>query len=113
MEQLNLIPPSLAEKLPAMVRNELAKEPPGKVREFVEEYSRKAKSTGVAYLLWFIGGWHYAYLRKWGFQVLYWVTLGGLLVWVIVDLFRIPRLIGDYNKDIAMEVPRNQKAISS
>jgi len=59
------------------------------------------KSIGWAYVLWFALGWHYAYLKEWCLQVLYWLTLGGLLVWALVDLFRIPRMVRNYNSDIA------------
>lgn len=107
-----LIPASIADNLPSMVRNELAKLSAQKQEEFIEEYKRKAKSIGVAYVLWFLLGWHYIYLRKWGLQVLYWVTLAGLLIWMIADAFRIPGMIRDYNKDIATDVLRNLKAIS-
>jgi hypothetical protein len=94
-----------------MVRNELAKLSAQKQEEFVEEYRRKAKSPGWAYLLWFLAGAHYAFLRKWGLQVLFWVTLGGLFFWWIIDAFRIPGMIKDYNKDIAVDVLRNLKAV--
>lgn len=110
-EQL-MVPPSISDNLPSMVRNELAKLTPQKQEEFVEEFRRKSRSIGTAYVLWFFLGWHYVYLRKWGIQVLYWVTGAGLLIWALVDLFRMPGLIRDYNKDVATDVLRNLKAIS-
>src|SRR6267143_5443579 len=100
----NLIPDSISDHLPSMVRSELAKLSAQKQEEFVEEYRRKAKSSGLAYLLWLLLGAHYAFLRKWGLQVLFWVTLGGLCFWWIIDAFRIPGMIEDYNKDIAVDV---------
>ena len=112
MERANLIPPSIANNLPAMVRNELVKLPAQKQEEFVEEYRRKAKSVGIAYLLWLLLGWHYVYLRKWGIQILFWLTAGGLFTWWLIDAFRIPGMIRDYNKDVAVDVLRNLKAIS-
>src|SRR5579884_4011680 len=102
----NLIPASIADNLPAMVRNELGKLPAHRQEEFVEEYRRKAKSAGPAYLLWLLLGWHYIYLRKWGIQFLFWLTLGGFFIWWIVDLFRIPGMVRDYNKDVAVDVLR-------
>lgn len=56
------------------------------------------KDTNLAYLLWFFFGLHYAYLGKWFTQLLYIVTIGGLGVWAIVDLFRIPSMVSKYNK---------------
>lgn len=110
-EQL-LTPPSIAHALPTMVRSELATLSAAKQQEFVEEFTRKSKSVGVAYVLWLLLGWHYAYLGKWGIQFLYWVTVGGLFVWAFIDLFRIPGLVRDFNKDVAVDVLRNQRAIA-
>ena len=58
------------------------------------------KSTGTAWVLyWFLGG-HYAYIGKWGVQLLYWFTLGGCGVWILLDLFRVNGLIRKYNNKI-------------
>ena len=108
----NLISASISDNLPAMVRDELANLPAQRQEEFVEEYRRKAKSAGPAYLLLFLIGGHYIYLRKWGIQFLFWVTLGGLLIWWLVDFFRIPGMIRDYNKDVAVGVLRNLKVVT-
>ena len=105
---------SVADSLPSMVKNELAKMPAQKQEEFVEEYKRKAKSLGVAYLfLIIVLAMHYGYLRKWGLQVVFWLTGGGFLIWWIIDLFRLPGLVKNYNKDIATDTMRNLKAMSS
>lgn len=80
--------------------------------QFLEEFRRKEKSPGTTFVLWFFLGWHYAYLGKWGVQILYWRTLGGLWLWAIADLFRIPGLVRDYNKDVAVDVLRTMKAVS-
>lgn len=60
---------SIADSLPSMVKNELAKLPAQKQEEFVEEYKRKAKSVPIAYLfLLIIFSMHYGYLNRWGLQ---------------------------------------------
>lgn len=64
----------------------------------------KIKSTGIAYLLWFILGAHYAYLGKWGTQIIFWITLGGLGFWAIIDLFLIPGKVERYNTSIFHEL---------
>ncbi|MDK2772132.1 MAG: TM2 domain-containing protein [Flavobacterium sp.] len=107
------VPNSISGSLPSMVKNELAKMSAQKQEEFIEEYKRKKKSLGFTYVLWFFLGWHYAYTRKWGIQVLFWFTVGGLFVWWFIDIFRIPGMIKNYNKDVAMDVMRNLKAISN
>lgn len=107
-----LVAPSISDGLPAMVRNELTKLPAQRQEEFVEEYSRKARQAPIAYILWLCLGWHYMYQKKWGLQVVFWLTLGGFFVWWLVDAFRIPAMIRDYNKDVAVDTLRNLKAIS-
>lgn len=104
----------MADSLPSMVRNELAKMPAQKQEEFAEEFSRKSKSTGMAYLfLIVVLAMHYGYLRKWGLQVVFWITGGGFFLWWIADLFRLPGLVRNYNKDVASEIMRNLKSMSS
>jgi hypothetical protein len=64
----------------------------------------KMKSSGIAYLCWFFVGIHYAYLGKWGLQILYWITAGGLGVWAIIDLFLIPGKVDTYNYKISQQI---------
>ncbi len=103
---------SIVGNLPAMVRNELAKLSSQKQEEFLEEYERKEKSIFVGYILWLLLGWHYAYQKKWGIQILFWITGGGLFIWWLIDIFRVPGMINNYNKDKAIEVMRNLQSIS-
>lgn len=110
-DAIDVLPKRVSDNLPSMVRHELVKLSAQKQEEFVEEYRRKEKSTGTAYLLWFFG-FHYAYLGKWGLFVLFWITLAGLFIWWFIDLFRVYGMIKDYNKDIATDIFRNLKAIS-
>ena len=94
-----------------MVKNELAKLSAEKQNDFLHEFNRKAKSTGVGYIFWLLFGLHYAYLGKWGMQILFWLTGGGLLIWWFVDLFRVGGLIRDRNQDVAVDAMRNLKSI--
>jgi hypothetical protein len=103
---------SIVGNLPAMVRNELAKLSSQKQEEFLEEYERKEKSIFVGYILWLLLGWHYAYQKKWGIQILFWITGGGLFIWWLIDIFRVHGMINNYNKDKAIEVMRNLRAIT-
>jgi len=50
MEKKIFVPLSILDKLPIMVRNELANLPPHKQEEFLEEYKRKRGSIAVPYL---------------------------------------------------------------
>lgn len=65
---------------------------------------RELRDTPTAYIMWFLIGAHYAYLGKWGLQILYWITLGGLGLWALVDLFRIPGMVKDHNEPIYLEI---------
>jgi len=67
------------------------------------------KSTGTAYLCWFFLGCHYAHLGKWGLQILYWVTLGGLGIWCLIDLFHIPTKIKEHNMGISNQIEDIEK----
>jgi len=67
------------------------------------------KSTGTAYLCWFFLGCHYAYLGKWGLQILYWITFGGLGIWALIDLFLIPSKINEHNFIIAKQIDEIEK----
>ena len=68
------------------------------------ELQGEIKSKGTAFLMyWFLGA-HYAYLGKWGIQLAYWFTLGGLGIWLIVDLFRVGGLVKRYNNLIYEEL---------
>lgn len=69
----------------------------------------KMKSTGTAYLCWFFLGCHYAYLGKWGLQILYWLTLGGLGIWALVDLFLIPSKVAKHNLIISEQIADLEK----
>ena len=61
----------------------------------------EVKSTGMAYLLFFLlFGTHYAYQGKWGLQIAFWLTFGGLGIWSLIDMFRIPGMIKKYNATI-------------
>lgn len=64
----------------------------------------KIKSTGTAYLMWFLLGAHYAYLGKWGVQILFWITLGGLGIWAFIDLFTMSGKVENYNQQFFRQI---------
>jgi hypothetical protein len=105
------IPPSIDRELPTAVRRSLASSGAGTQEDFLSEYLRTKRSLGVAYLLWLLLGWHYAYVGRWGIQILYWITAGGLLLWALADLFRMPSIVRTFNQDKAVEAMRNVKML--
>jgi hypothetical protein len=69
----------------------------------------KIKSTGTAILFWFLLGAHLAYLNKWGLQIIFWLTLGGLGVWALIELFLISGRVAKYNADIFQQLDKLEK----
>ena len=100
-----VIPARVASSLSRTVREQLAYLTPDQQRAFLWRYRAQAKSQVVA-LAFLPLGWHYLYLRKRGLQVLFWLTLGGLAAWWVLDVFRIRGLVRDYNRRVAMHVMR-------
>ena len=58
------------------------------------------KSKGTAWVMYLFLGCQYGYLNKWGVQMAYWLTLGGLGMWAFIDLFRINGLVNKHNNKI-------------
>lgn len=75
------------------------------------DYARRKKSVLLAYILWFFLGFHYLYLGKIGIQFIYWLTAGGLGLWMLIDLFRVPGLVERKNEDILRELMAQYRAI--
>lgn len=46
-------------------------------------------------------------------QFIYWITLGGLFVWALIDLFRILGLVESVNRDIAIQTTHDLKILNS
>jgi hypothetical protein len=65
---------------------------------FYSQY--KEKQLNIAYILWFVFGVYYAYFGKWGKQILYWITFGGLTIWAFINLFRMKSLVERANSEL-------------
>lgn len=96
----------MSDDVPAGVREQLAALPRPTQEAFHEAYRRRARSTATAYAICLLVGGQYGYVGRWGLQILFWLTLGGLLVWWTVDLFRIPAMVRRYNELVAQELLR-------
>lgn len=65
-------------------------------------YAYPLRRRRVAYLLWGTLGWfgaHRYYLDRTGTGLLMTFTLGGGLVWWLTDLFLIPSMVAEFNRD--------------
>ncbi len=78
---------------------------------FTDLSNRRQKAVGMGYVLWFLVGLHYAYTRKWGLQFLFWFTVGGVGVWWIIDFFRVPGIIRQYNDNVMVDSMKDIKAM--
>lgn len=78
-----------------------------------DEISKRERSGGIAFVLWLLLGWHYAYVGRWGIQFLFWLTAGGFLVWWLADLFRLGGIIHRKNQELALEVAQSYAALRS
>jgi len=94
----------MPDSVPARVRERLAALPGPTQQAFHDAYRRRARSTATAYAICLLVGGQYGYVGRWGLQILFWVTVGGLLVWWTVDLFRIPAMVRRYNERVAQEL---------
>ena len=65
--------------------------------------SRKANSTTI-WLLFLFLGWSYGSLDKMALQILFYITIGGLGLWVLIRLFTLSGDIKSYNRRIAGQV---------
>lgn len=64
----------------------------------------RIRNVGIAYLLFFVAWAHYAYVNKWGTQILFWLTLGGLGIWWFIDIFRITSIVEEFNDPIFEDI---------
>lgn len=101
-----------ARDLPAMVRAGLALLSPQRQDAFLERFRARRKSRGWAWLLWFLG-WHFAYFREWGLQILYLAALLFLVGfgWWIVEAFKVNDRVRRCYADRAIEALRDLKAL--
>ena len=91
-------------ELPLIVKQRLQDFSSTEKAAYYEELNRRKKSIAVGYLCLIILGWHYAYVKKWGTQIVCLLTFWGLLIWWVVDWFRIPSIINEYNKNLSVEL---------
>jgi len=100
-------------ELPNIVKTEISKMDELKKYEFLQMYKRKSKSLWLSYFLVLTINLYYGYNRKWGYQIASWLTLGGFGLWILIDIFRMPIIVKNTNKDIAFELLRDFKIINN
>ncbi len=73
---------------------------------------RRSKDTLTAYLYWLCLGSHYYYLENMRTQVIFWVTLGGLGIWWLIDMLRIPGMVKDYTINQSLNAVLQAEALN-
>ena len=66
--------------------------------------SERKKSLQLGYLCWMMCGSHYLYVKRPVKQLIFWGTIGGLLVWYMLDLFLMFFVIDRYNREVSFEI---------
>ena len=80
------------------------------------EMNNKQKSKGIAYALWWftgVFGGHRFYAGSIGIGVAMLLTLGGLGVWALIDVFFIGRAIERHNESIEMNAINLVRAMNT
>ena len=79
------------------------------------EVNNKQKSKGIAYTIWFffggLGG-HRFYLGHTGYAIGMLLTLGGLGLWTLIDVFLLGKAVEKHNEKIELEAITTVKAMS-
>ena len=79
---------------------------------FLEQFNSKKKSLGLAILCWLIG-WHFLYFGRGAMMFLFWLTGGGLLIWWVIEAFKLSGRVNDWNDAKAQEILRNMAILNS
>ena len=66
-------------------------------------YQQRALTPTTMWLLFLFLGWSYGSMGKMGKQIFYYLTLGGIGLWIIYRLFTLNGAIRKYNKQIAYD----------
>lgn len=101
-----IIPESLIAQLPEPVRNEFLVSSSSKQELFVKLYLKESHSLLLTYLFVIpaILSFHYGALNNWSKQILFWITGGGLLIWWLIDIVRLPAIVQERNNTIAYQL---------
>ncbi|CAA9542036.1 MAG: hypothetical protein AVDCRST_MAG23-2177 [uncultured Sphingosinicella sp.] len=75
--------------------------------DLAAQLDNQRKKRRYGYLAWLCLGSHYLYLRRPRTQALFWLTGGGLLLWWLIDLTRIPELVERHNRRAVNDLLRS------
>jgi len=101
-----VIDKNLIAQLPDSIKNEIIASSPSKQVLFSKLYLEESHSLLLTYLflLPVVFSFHYGALNNWTKQFLFWITGGGLLMWWLLDLVRLPAIVKEKNDMIAFHI---------
>ena len=99
--------------VPSSVKAALGKLDLAQQKAYKRDYSRRRKSTLVAYIAWFLFAWHYLYMGRVGMQFAFWCTFCFCVVGYFIDFFRIPGMVSRHNEDLARVLMAQHKMLAS
>lgn len=79
---------------------------PSKKQELCKIYKEQKRSDGVLLFMWLFS-FHYAYVGKWKLFFAFFFTLGGIMIWWVIDFFRLDTILKEYNSNKAEELLKN------
>lgn len=82
-------------------------------RYVLPRYEKRKKDLVTAYLMWLFIGTYYFYLKKPVLNLAIWLCIPLMIgiIWLIVDLFRIPGMVNECNDELLMSLVRESKEI--
>lgn len=108
---------SIEKDLPSIVKAELAKGDDFSRQLFAEDFAKKRKTMYLCYGYWFTFFTHRWYItgKPWTTIMQWFLTIFMLvgLIWIIADLFLIPKMRRERNAEIAKDLLVEHKAIKS
>ena len=90
-----------------LVQSALSKMTDEQKKIFEAEYARRRKNTALYVVLAIIFPIQLVLLNRLGLQLAFWFTVGGLGVWYVIEWFKTPGRVREYNDDVAKEIARD------
>lgn len=98
------IPREMEKNLPPRVRTSLAELSDEKQQMFVDSYKRLSRSYGLMLGLEILIPIQHFFLGKVGLGILFWLTVGGLGFWWIIEWFLTGKRVAEYNASLAEDI---------
>ena len=108
MAQLE-ISPSIADKLPPIVKQGLTKLSPEQQMTFEHEYKRRARNNVLFLVLAILFPIQHFLEGRVGLGILFILSFGGFWVWWLVDIFLVWGRCNRHNEDLATGILRDMK----